>query len=79
MKKYRLNRRSIVDETFYVFAEDPEEALQIALDGGAVQDPDDTSWCDWHDEEYEITGTTDLDPLYVMVKQYNKTVDILDD
>ena len=78
MKKYRLQRRAIIDETFYVEAEDPEEALQIARDGGAVHDPDDTEWCDWHDEDYEITMTTDLDPLYVMVKRYNETVDILD-
>ena len=78
MKRYRLQRRSIIDETFYVEAEDPDEALQIAKDGGAVQDPDDVSWCEWYDEDYEITMTEELDPLYVMVKRYNETVDILD-
>lgn len=78
MKKFRLQRRSIIDETFYVIAEDPDTALEIARDGGAVHDPDDTTWCEWYEEDYEITMTEELDPLYVMVKRYNETVDILD-
>lgn len=72
MKKFRLQRRSIIDETFWVEAEDEDEALQIARDGGAVHDPDDVEWCDWADEDYEITGYNELDPLYVMVKQYEQ-------
>jgi hypothetical protein len=72
MKKFRLQRRSIVDETFYVVAEDEDAALEIARNGGAVQDPDDTEWVDWYEEDYEITKTEELDPLYVMVKQYEQ-------
>lgn len=72
MKKFRLNRRSIIDETFYVIAEDEDAALEIAKNGGAVQDPDDTEWCDWADDDYEITKTEELDPLYVMVKDYEQ-------
>lgn len=72
MKKFRLQRRSIIDETFWVEAEDEDEALQIARDGGAVHDPDDVQWVDWADEDYEITKTEELDPLYVMVKQYEQ-------
>lgn len=73
MKKYRLNRRSIIDETFWVEAEDEDEALQIARDGGAVQDPTDTEWCDWADDDYEITKTEELDPLYLMVRNHERT------
>ena len=72
MKKFRLQRRSIIDETFWVEAEDEDEALQIARDGGAVHDPDDVEWCDWADDDYEITKIEELDPLYVMVKQYEQ-------
>lgn len=72
MKKFRLQRRSIVDETFYVVAEDEDEALEIARNGGAVQDPNDTEWCEWYEEDYEITNKEELDPLYVMVKQYDQ-------
>lgn len=73
MKKFRLQRRSIIDETFWVEAEDPDEALQIARDGGAVQDPTDTEWCDWADDDYEITMTEELDPLYIMVRNHERT------
>lgn len=73
MKKYRLQRRSIIDETFYVEAEDEDEALQIARDGGAVPSPADTEWCDWADDDYEITLIKELDPLYIMVRNYERT------
>lgn len=72
MKKFRLQRRSIVNETFWVEAEDEDEAIQIAQDGAAVQDPNDSTWVDWYDDRYEITKIEELDPLYVMVKHYEQ-------
>ena len=72
MKKFRLARRSIIDETFWVEAEDEDEALQIAREGGAVHDPNDSAWVDWHDDRYEVTKVEELDPLYVMVRDHDR-------
>lgn len=85
MAKYRfkLYRRSIVDETFYVDADSEEEALEIAEN--EPPDPDgDPTWLEWLDEGYEIDTAEPpeiIDPLYRMVKDHEdqKKVDLLVD
>ena len=73
MKKYLISRRSIIDETFEVEAEDAGE-LTRKIQDGEIGLPVMSEWCDWHDEAYEIVQETELDPLYVMVRDH-KMVD----
>ena len=71
--KYKVVRRSIVEETWIVEADTEVEAIEQLE--GCAGDPDRTEWIDWHDEQFIVEGEPEiLDPLYVMVKDY-KSVD----
>ncbi len=73
MKKYLISRRSIVDETFEVEAEDAGE-LTKKIQDGEIGLPVMTEWIDWKDEEFEVVHEEEMDPLYVMVKQYDEQI-----
>jgi hypothetical protein len=73
--KYILVRAAIIDEYYEVEADSEQEALEMAIDGD-LADPIKTDFVDWRDDEYQICDTEELDPLYVMVKDY-KLVDNL--
>lgn len=70
---YTLCRAAIIDEYYEVEADSEEEALQIAYDGN-LGDPYRTEFLDWRDDDYQVCDVEQLDPLYVMVKDY-KLVD----
>lgn len=71
-----LVRAAVIDEYYEVEVDSPEEALSLAYDG-ALPDPYRTEFVDWRDDEYQVADVQELDPLYVMVKDY-KSVDSLD-
>lgn len=65
--RYKLVRRSIVEETFYVDADSEDEATDIA--NSNPPDPEgNPEWIEWYDDWYEIIDTESLDPLYTMIK-----------
>lgn len=70
MKKYLISRRSIIDETFEVVADDASDLCR-KIQEGDVGLPVMTEWCDWHDDAYDIVQEEELDPLYVMVKKFD--------
>lgn len=68
--KVILVRAAVIDEYYEVEADSEEEALEIAYDGN-LGDPIKTDFVDWRDDEYQVCDVEQLDPLYVMVKDYN--------
>jgi len=71
--RYTLYRRSIISEAFYVEANSPEEALQIANESFDGLEPANQEWIDWYDTEYHIDHVFEpepLDPLYKMIKEH---------
>jgi hypothetical protein len=67
--KFEVTRRSIMLETYFVEADTEEQALEICYDGD-VPEPA-LEFVDWMDDEYEVEGKECIDPLYVMVKDYD--------
>ena len=74
--KFTLCRAAVIDEYYEIEADSEEEAREIAYDGG-YGDPVRTEFVDWRDDEWTAVDCEDIDPLYLMVKDY-KSVDKLD-
>lgn len=72
MKKFTFWRNAIIAETYEVVANSKEEAIEELKNG--LHDPIHTEWVDWADGSYELEDTEELDPLYVMVKEYGNGV-----
>jgi len=70
MKKFTVWRRTMNVETYIVEAESEEEALEQLSNGCC--DPVDTEFVDWIDG-WQVETVEELDPLYVMIKDYNPT------
>ena len=69
--RYRLFRRSIVEEVFYVEADSAEEAEEIARDTSPDPVTEETEWIDWYDDRYQAADEPEiLDPLIRMIKEY---------
>lgn len=73
--KFTLVRAAVIDEYYEIEADSEDEAKEIAYDGG-YGDPVRTEFIDWRDDEWNAVDCEDIDPLYVMVKDY-KSVDSL--
>ena len=74
MKKFTFWRNAIISETYEVEAESEEAAREQLMNG--LHDAVHTEWMDWHSDQFELEFTEEMDPLYVMVKDY-KSVDNL--
>lgn len=72
-KKFTFWRNAVIAETYEVVAESAEEAREQLMNG--VHDPVNTEWMDWSSDHFELEFTEELDPLYCMIKDYNKLVD----
>ena len=72
-KKFTFWRNAIVAETYEVEAESEDEAREIVRDAAG---PVHEEWIDWLSDDFELESVEELDPLYVMVKDY-KSVDSL--
>jgi len=71
--KYILVRAAVIDEYYEVEADSETEALEIAYDGN-LADPVKTEFIDWRDDEYQVADTETIDPLYRMVKDYDRQI-----
>jgi hypothetical protein len=67
MKKFTIWRRTMNVETYIVEAESEDQAIEQLNNG--CHDPVDTEWVDWIDG-WQVETVEELDPLYVMVKEY---------
>ena len=70
MKKFTFWRNAIVCEYHEVEAEDEEQARDMMCDTG---DPVHTEWMEWATRDWELEDVEELDPLYLMVKDYDPT------
>jgi hypothetical protein len=73
MKKFKflMSRTSLIQESFWVEADSEEEAKELGFDGEVDNgDPDRREWIGYYDDEWSIDETECIDPLYVMVKDY---------
>lgn len=66
MKKYTFWRNCIVAETFEVEAESEDAAREMVRDADCVHE----EWIDWLNDDFELENVEELDPLYIMVKEY---------
>jgi hypothetical protein len=73
MKRYTFWRNAIICET-YEFEAESEEAAREMLSNGEAGDPVMEDWMDWATHDFELEHTEELDPLYVMVRNYGETV-----
>jgi hypothetical protein len=69
-KKFTFWRNAIVAETYEVVAETEEEARDQLNNG--EHDPVHTEWMDWDTRDFQLEEVEELDPLYVMVKNYKQ-------
>ena len=67
-KKFTFWRNAIIAETYEVEADTEEAAREILMNGGS--DPVFTEFMDWHTDDFQLEMFEELDPLYVMVKDY---------
>ena len=73
---FAVTRRSIIAETFFVEADTPDEALEMAWDGNYSDSNIQTEWLDWYDDRFDLDHDFEpepLCPLHKMVKEYNPT------
>ena len=68
--KFTLVRAAVIDETYEVEADSQEEAMEMAHEGN-LGEPVWTEFVDWRDDEWSITETEEIEPLYRMVKDYD--------
>ena len=73
MKKFTFWRNSIVSETYVIEAESEEQARNMLWEGD-YGDPIKEEWIDWASDDFELDGVEELDPLYRMVKDYDRQV-----
>ena len=74
--RFALTRRSLIEETFWVEADTPEEAVDRAGNGEYDDNNITQVWSDWYDDYFEISQDFEpepLCPLHKMVKEYNPT------
>jgi hypothetical protein len=69
MKRFTFWRNSIVAET-YIFEAESEEQAREMLQNGEVEVFSE-EWMDWATDRFELEDQEELDPLYVMVKEYD--------
>ena len=67
-KRFTFWRNAIVAET-YIFEAESEEAAREMLMNGDVEVHSE-EWIDWATGSYELEDVEELDPLYVMIKDY---------
>jgi hypothetical protein len=71
--RYLMSRTSIIEESWWVEADSEDEAMEKAYDGEADNtEPAVRRWMDYADDEWTIDETECIDPLYVMVKEYEQ-------
>lgn len=70
MKRFTFWRNSIVAETYIFEAENEDEAREM-LQNGEVEVHSE-EWMDWATDRFELEHTEELDPLYVMVRDYRE-------
>ncbi len=73
--KFYVSRRAYYDEVYTVEADSEDEARDIAMNGDINYEKDvvRTEFIDWADDEWYIDDREPIDPLYVMVKDYDPT------
>ncbi len=72
MKRFTFWRNSIVAETYIFEAESEEQAREMLMNGEVEVHSEE--FMDWATDQFELEFTEELDPLYVMVKEF-KSVD----
>ena len=72
--RYALTRRSLIEETFWVEADTPEEALEKATNGEYEDNSITQDWIDWYDDcfEHSELDPQPICPLYKMVKEHGQ-------
>jgi hypothetical protein len=66
-----MSRTSLIQESFWVEADTEEEAMELGMNGEVDNDePALRQWLDYYDDEWSIDEKECIDPLYVMVKEY---------
>lgn len=71
--KFLMSRTSIIEESWWVEADTEDEAMEMAYNGEADNsEPAFRSWVDYADDEWTIDEKKPLDPLYVMIKEYEQ-------
>jgi len=69
--KFLMSRTSLIQESFWVEADTEEEAMELGMNGEVDNDePALRQWLDYYDDEWSIDEKECIDPLYVMVKEY---------
>lgn len=73
--KFYMSRRAYYDEVYTVEADSEEEAREIAANGDINYEKDVVrcEFVDWAGDEWYIDDHEPIDPLYVMVKEYDPT------
>jgi hypothetical protein len=72
MKRFTFWRNSIVAETYEFEAESEEQAREMLMNGEVEVHSEE--FMDWATRDFELEHVEELDPLYVMVKEF-KSVD----
>lgn len=70
--RFAVTRRSLIEETFWVEADTPEEAVEKAGNGEYDDSNITQDWIDWYDDTFENSDIEPepLCPLYKMVKAH---------
>jgi len=73
MKKFTFWRTatSLIEESYWVEADSEEEARELGFDGEVDNsEPAYRRWIDYTDDEWSIDEKECIDPLYLMVKDF---------
>ena len=66
-----MTRTSLIEEGWWVEADDEEEAISKAFDGDVDNsEADYRRWVDYADDEWTVDDRVCIDPLYKMVKEF---------
>ena len=66
-----MTRTSLIEEGWWVEADDEEEAISKAFDGDVDNcEADHRRWIDYADDEWTVDDRECIDPLYKMVKEF---------
>lgn len=72
MKRFTFRRNAIVSET-YVCEAESEEAAREMLENVEVEVFSE-EWLEWDTGDFELAASEELDPLYVIVRDYKEKV-----
>ena len=73
--KFLVSRTSLIEESWWVEADTEEEAVEMASNGEVDNcDPYRREWLSYYDEEWSIYQQECIDPLYLMVKDYDRQI-----